>query len=67
MDRNIRKTCVFIFHYSIQHDKASGFNFCLYEKVLKDGTKLVYHDRLKTGISGQAYQIYNCIGQLEYF
>ena len=27
MDRNISKTCVFIFHHSIQHDEASGYTF----------------------------------------
>ena len=26
-DRNISKTCVFIFHHSIQHDEASGYIF----------------------------------------
>ena len=26
-DRNISKTCVFIFHHSIQHDEASGYTF----------------------------------------
>ena len=26
-DRNISKTCVFIFHHSIQHDQASGYAF----------------------------------------
>ena len=30
-DRNISKICVFIFHHSIQHDEASGYNF--YNKV----------------------------------
>ena len=27
MDRNISKTCVFIFHHSIEHDEASGYTF----------------------------------------
>ena len=26
-DRNISRTCVFIFHHSIQHDEASGETF----------------------------------------
>ena len=26
-NRNISKTCVFIFHHSIQHDEASGYTF----------------------------------------
>ena len=26
-DQNIRKTCVFIFHHSIQNDEASGYTF----------------------------------------
>ena len=26
-DPNISKTCVFIFHHSIQHDEASGYTF----------------------------------------
>ena len=26
-DRNISKTCVFIFHHSIQQDEASGYAF----------------------------------------
>ena len=26
-DQNINKTCVFIFHHSIQHDEASSYTF----------------------------------------
>ena len=26
-DRNISKTCVFVFHHSIPHDEASGYTF----------------------------------------
>ena len=26
-DRNISKSCVFIFHHGIQHDEASGYTF----------------------------------------
>ena len=26
-DRNVTKTCAFIYHHSIQHDEASGYTF----------------------------------------
>ena len=36
-DRNISKTCAFIFHHSIQHDEASSY--AVYKKVTLCGKK----------------------------
>ena len=50
-DRNVSKTCVFIFHHSIQHDEASGYIFYKYIGVFRTLSKMETFAKIVTAKS----------------